>query len=136
MGLFDSLSIPASGLNAQRQRMNMIAQNLANAQTTRTEQGGPYQRKIMVLGTPTSFRSELQAAGVEVKAIVSDPSPGMVIQKPGHPDADENGTLLMPNVNTVEEMVDLMAASKSYEANLSSFEALRSMMMRALDIGK
>lgn len=136
MGLFDSLSIPASGLNAQRQRMNMIAQNLANAQNTRTVEGGPYQRKIMVLGTPASFRAELEAAGVEVQAIVSDPSLGPVIHKPGHPDADENGNVRLPNVSTVEEMVNLMAASKSYEANLSSFEALRSMMMRALDIGR
>ncbi len=136
MGLFDSLEISASGLTAQRARMNMIAENLANAQSTRTKEGGPYRRKIMVLGTRSSFGGELAAAGVEIKEIVRDTSPGVTVHRPGHPDADEKGYVSYPNVNTVEEMVDLMAASKSYEANLSAFEALRSMALRALEIGR
>jgi flagellar basal-body rod protein FlgC len=136
MGIFDALKISASGLAAQRTRMDMVAQNLANAQTTRTAAGGPYRRKMVVLEAAKGFRDALAGAGVNVGKIVEDSSPFTELTQPGHPDADAKGMVRYPNVNPVNEMVDMVAASRSYDANLSAFETLRGMAMKALEIGR
>jgi flagellar basal-body rod protein FlgC len=136
MGIFDSLQISASGLTAQRTRLDVAALNLANVQTTRTPEGGPYRRKMVVLAQQRGFRDALAGAGVEVEKIVPDQTPFLEISQPGSPDADARGMVKLPNVNPVNEMVDMTAASRSYEANLSAFETLRSMALKALEIGR
>ncbi len=147
MAFLDSLNISGSGLTAQKLRMQVVAQNLANAQTTRTEEGGPYRRKLVVLSERNrtdAFSTELNAsisgkasaAGVEATAIVEDADDFKLEYDPTHPDADENGYVQLPNVNTVEEMVDIMSASRLYEANVTAFNAMKEMAAKALEIGK
>jgi flagellar basal-body rod protein FlgC len=146
MDLFHSLQISASGLQSQRTVITVIAENLANAQTTRTEEGGPYMRKRAILSpvpiSPGSPFFELltrklgpEAMGVKVQEIVEDPDGLKTIYDPSHPDADETGLLLLPNVNPMEEMVALMAASRVFEANVSAFNAAKSMTLKSLEIG-
>jgi flagellar basal-body rod protein FlgC len=144
MDLFHSMSISASGLNAQRTVINVIAENLANAHTTRTEEGGPYLKKEAVLSTTplSSNFADLLAyqmgqgpIGVKVVDVVEDPYGLQVIYEPSHPDADETGTVLLPNVNIMEEMVSLLNASRSYEANVTAFNAAKGMALKALEIG-
>jgi len=146
MDLFHSLQISASGLQSQRTVIAVIAENMANVQTTRTEEGGPYLRKRAIL-SPTSISpgspfSELltrhmgpEAMGVKVQDIVEDPEGLKTIYDPSHPDADETGLLLLPNVNLMEEMVALMAASRVFEANVAAFNAAKTMTLKSLDIG-
>ncbi len=147
MAFLNSLNISASGLTAQKYRMEIVAQNLANAQTTRTEDGGPYRRKLVVLSEITgtaNFAGTLRTAmnenaspgGVEVSAILEDADDFKVEYDPSHPDADADGYVRLPNVNTVEEMVDIMAASRLYEANITAFNAMKDMAAKALEIGK
>lgn len=145
MSFIDSLNISGSGLTAQKLRMEIVAQNLANANTTRTESGDPYRRKLVVLSEgPGSFSTELNASlgksssvgGVQVSQIVEDQDDFKLDYDPTHPDADANGYVRLPNVNTTEEMVDMMSASRLYEANVTAFNAMKAMAAKALEIGK
>lgn len=147
MSFFGSLDTSASGLTAQRLRLDVISQNMANASTTRTEEGGPYKRKSVVFEqvqnqTSASFSSILNQKkqsgnnGVRVVEIVEDESQGALVYDPSHPDANEEGYVQMPNVNTIDEMVNMISASRSYEANLNSFNSMKAMFTKALEIGK
>jgi flagellar basal-body rod protein FlgC len=129
------MDISASGLTAQRLRLDTIANNLANAETTRTVDGTPYRRQVPV------FREVLDGisgdlGGVEVVEIVKDQSPFRMVYDPGHPDANPEGYVLYPNVNPVIEMTDMISATRSYEANLSVMNACKSMFLKALDISR
>jgi flagellar basal-body rod protein FlgC len=143
MGLFDAFDASGSALSAERLRMDVTAENLANAQSTRTANGqGPYQRKEVVLqeagsGVGASFADSLNAArGVKVAGIVTDPTPPRKVYDPGHPDADAQGYVTMPNVNTVTEMTDLIGASRAYEANVTAMQTTKQMFARTLDLLK
>ena len=146
MGFFRSLDISASGLTAQRLRMDVISENLANISTTRTASGGPYRRRYTVFeqaGSP-SFSSALQSAmdsgysgaGVRVSAIQEDPSEFKMVYDPTNPDAGADGYVRMPNVNVETELVDMIGANRAYEANVTAMNALKSMAVKALEIGK
>ncbi len=136
MGMFDSLRIAASGMTAGRLRMDVIADNLANAQSTRGPDGTPYKRKEVVLqaGGGTSFDDVLR--GVRVAGIVEDATPGQRVYDPGHPDADAQGYVTMPNVSSVTEMVDLIDTSRGYEANVQTMNAAKQMFTKALEVLK
>ncbi|VFU16024.1 Flagellar basal-body rod protein FlgC [anaerobic digester metagenome] len=133
MDLFTAMDISASGMRAQRTRMNVISSNMANAQTTRTDAGGPYQRRDVVF-RENSFENQL--ASVEVESIISDPTPGKRIYDPHHPDADEQGYVSLPNVNLMEEMVNMVGASRAFEANTTAIKAQKDMALKALEIGR
>lgn len=136
---FDILRISASALAAERLRMNVAALNLANANVMKTPEGGPYQRKTVVfeplLAGMAPIADGIDAAPVEAK-VVTDRRPGETRYEPSHPHADENGIVRMPNVNSMYEMVDLMTASRAYEANLSAIRVYREMMQRTLQMGR
>lgn len=143
MKLFSSLETSASGLTAQRLRLDLIASNLANAESTRTEDGQVYRRKVAVFsprGKGPSFRNMLSSelsslpTGVQVTGVAEDTSPLRQVYMPGHPDADQAGYVTYPNVDVVTEMVDMMTATRSYEANVTAIEAARAMMQKALDM--
>lgn len=147
MGLFDAIDISASGMAAERLRMDVIAENLANAQTTRAPDGGPYRRKAVVLEEARGgggFAGQLAGAlgapagaapaGVEAVAIVPDATPPRRVHDPGHPDADADGYVLMPNVDSVTEMVDLIGASRAYEANLTAMQTSKSIFTKTLEL--
>lgn len=146
--MFSTFNISASGLTAQRLRMDIIADNIANVNTTRTEEGGPYRRKVPVfqqngsINQMGSFKNMLKKAGssdgggVEVAAINEDKSPFKQIYNPQHPDADEDGYVLMPNVDIVTEMVDMIDATRAYEANVTVLNTSKSMALKALEIGR
>lgn len=143
MNFFDSLAISASGLSAQRLRMNLIASNMAHVNTTRTENGEPYKRKDVVFEAvqPENFEDVLdgrlsEGGGVNVAQIIEDDKPFVEKYDPGHPDADENGYVRLPNVNIVEEMVNMISASRSFEANATAIRATKDMANVALEIGK
>lgn len=147
MGFFTSLDIGASGLTAQRLRMDTISQNIANINTTRTENGTPYRRREVILEErkgSDSFASILSGEsnklndgqGVRVSKIVEDSSDFRKVYDPGHPDADQDGYVSMPNVDIVTEMVNMISATRSYEANVTSINATKSMALKALEIGK
>jgi flagellar basal-body rod protein FlgC len=146
MSIFKSMNISATGLTAERLRMDIISKNIANANTTRTLAGTPYRRQMVVFEEQgeNSFEAMLQKAkgdsvignGVEVAEIVEDQSDFKRIYNPGHPDADDEGYVLMPNVDVVTEMINLMTASRSYEANVTSLNTAKSMAMKALEIGR
>jgi flagellar basal-body rod protein FlgC len=148
MGLFDAINASGSGLTAERMRMDVTSENLANAETTKAANGQPYRRKQVVLqeagGSNTDFASVLSsvqgggggstANGVKVSGIVEDSSPLKRIYDPGHPDADRNGYVTMPNVNTVTEMTDLISSSRAYEANVTAMQTAKTMFSRTLDL--
>ena len=154
MGYMDTLATSASGMTAERLRMDVVANNLANVNTTRTPGGGPFRRQQVALAPAgTSFGETLAhlssadsddgadgggdiAGGVQVSGIVPDNSPFKRVYQPGHPDADRQGYVNMPNVDTVTEMVDMMSATRAYEANVSAVGAVKSMAMKALEIGR
>lgn len=144
MNFLDSLNISATGLSAQRIRMNLISSNLANVNTTRTETGEPYKRKDAVFETiraDNDFQTVLGeqtqvAGGVHVANIVEDQRPFIEKYDPGHPDADENGYIQLPNVNIVEEMVNMISASRSFEANATAIRNTKDMVGVALEIGR
>ncbi len=147
MGIFSALDISASGLTAQRVRMDTISQNIANANTTRTADGTPYRRREVVFeerSDSNSFSQALETAsnklnggnGVRVSSIVEDPTEFKKVYDPGHPDADAEGYVNMPNVDIVTEMVNMISATRSYEANVTSVNATKSMALKALEIGK
>jgi flagellar basal-body rod protein FlgC len=136
----DGMSISASGLSAQRTRLNVIAENLANANTTRTESGGPYRRRVTRLESEApSFAALLSSApqlrGVKVGGVVQIPETRRQYM-PGHPDADKDGYVEMPNVNPVLEMTDMLAATRAYEANVTAIQSLKSMAQKALELGR
>ncbi len=141
MKLGDIVDIAVSGLLAQRSRMAVTASNVANAETTRTAEGGPYRRRDPVFetaGVAGPFASRLDRAmrGVEVTRVVQDPRPPETRFDPGHPDADADGFVAFPRVNVVEEMTNMLSASRSYEANLLIINKVRSMSRAALQIGR
>lgn len=139
MSFLTGFDVAASGLSAQRSRLNVTASNLANAETTKTENGGPYlRRQVTFTAGRTEFASALDGAvqRVNVTAVTEDTtSPTRMVFDPGHPDARPDGYVEMPNVNVVEEMTEMITASRSYEANATSFETLKKMALRALSIG-
>lgn len=137
MDLISGIDITASALSAQQTRLDIVAQNIANAQTTRTASGGPYQRQVVSFETELVKRTDgspLQT--VHVGSITSDPTPGQQVYDPQHPDAGPNGMVTMPNVNLAYEMVDLLTATRAYEANLSFAKDARELAMKTLEIGK
>jgi flagellar basal-body rod protein FlgC len=143
MSFLTSLDIGKNALSAQRLRMDVITQNIANAETTRTTDGGPYRRQLVVFEERTSFkqllgdkRKKLNYEGVNVAAVVKDESDFVPVYDPTHPDANEDGYVMMPNVDRTKEMLDLMAATRSYEANITAINAVKAMATRALQIGK
>ena len=145
MDFFSALDTSASGLSAQRIRMNVISSNLANIHTTRTPEGGPYQRKDVVFaagGQASDFNSMLRdrmadpSTPVEVVGVVNDTKEPLLKYDPQHPDADDSGYVALPNINLMEEMVNLLSATRSYEANVSAIKASKSMIQKALEIGK
>jgi flagellar basal-body rod protein FlgC len=140
-GVFSAMEVAASGLSAERSRMNLVAGNLANARTTRTEEGGPYKRLDPVFSakpvSPGSFDPVLKRVEtVQLSEVRPDTSPGALVYEPGHPDANAEGYVEYPNVNVVTEMVNMMTASRAYEAGVTSIESLKSMARAALRIGK
>jgi flagellar basal-body rod protein FlgC len=142
MSLFGVLSIGASGMAAQRTRAELLVENLANAETTRTPEGGPYRRKDAVfqsssIESPFSsvFASQLESAGgVSVADIVTDNTEPERRYMPGHPDADKDGYVAFPKINSAEDMVDLMNASRSYQANVSAIAAVKDMIQKSIDL--
>lgn len=143
MDLFNSMRISSSALQAQRTRLDTISSNLANMETTRTPEGGPYKKKDVVFRpVGTSFEERLErslrgaAQGVRVERIVADESPPKMVYDPAHPDADDGGYVAMPNINLMDEMVDMMSASRAYEANVTVVKASKRMALKALDIGR
>jgi flagellar basal-body rod protein FlgC len=146
-GFSASFAITASALTAERLRMDVISNNIANANTTRTAEGGPYIRERVVFApridaTPAfapllaNMTPQGLPVGVRVIGITKDPSPPRMVYDPGHPDANSEGYVAYPNVNAVNEMVDLISASRAYEANITVFNATKSMALQALTIGK
>ena len=144
MDFFTAMDVSASAMSAERTRMNLISSNLANAQTTRTPEGGAYRRKDAVFtATPLEkgFRSALERAGggvrkVAVSGIVEDSQPPRLQYDPQHPDADPQGYVALPNVNVVEEMADMITATRAYEANVNAAQAARNMAMKTLELGR
>jgi len=144
MSLFDSLSVSASGMSAQRMRAALLVENIANSETTRTPEGGPYRRKDAIFTTDqvgSAFGSELDAqlgasTGVRVAGISVDNSAPEKRYLPGHPDADANGYVAMPKVNPAEDMVDLMGANRSYQANVAAMSAVKDMIQKSIDLLK
>jgi flagellar basal-body rod protein FlgC len=133
MGFMHIMDVSATGLSAQRIRIGSISSNLANAQTTRTEEGGPYKRKDVLF---EQIMKGEHAGGVRVQKIVPDEKPPVLKYEPDHPDANEEGYVAYPNVNPIEEMVNMLEASKSYEANAMVFETAKQLALRALEIGR
>ncbi len=145
MDFFSSMRVSASGLEAQQRRMNTISSNIANAETTRTEEGGPYKRKDAVMTATTDKESfgeilkdqlDQQVQGVLVDEVHEDTAPPRMVYNPNHPDANDEGYVAMPNVNTVEEMANMISAQRSYEANVTAMNAAKAMAAKALEIGK
>ncbi|MFH0925109.1 MAG: flagellar basal body rod protein FlgC [bacterium] len=147
MSFFQGLKISASGLTAQRERMNVISSNLANINTTRTPEGGPYRKKVVIFEAQPQkmdFEQILKGAGakkktlcgVMVREVREADTPPRIVYDPNHPDADELGYLAMPNVNMIEEMVDMLSATRSYEANLTVIDDAKKMAMKAIEIGR
>ena len=148
MGLFDAIGISGSGLSAERLRMDVTAENLANAQSTRGADGQPYRRKEVILQQADgNFESALRRAsasgpvgaapaarGVEVAQIVEDQTPNRQVYDPGHPDANPQGYVEMPNVDPVTEMVDLISSSRAYEANVTAMQTAKSMFSKTFDL--
>ena len=147
MEMLSTFEISASALTAERLRMDVIANNIANANTTRTAEGGPYRRQNVVfvprgekaeffLPLPAMVKDRQPGEGVKVQGVYTDPAPPRLVYDPGHPDARPDGYVEMPNFNIVTEMVDFMTATRAYEANLNVMSSAKGMIMRTLDILK
>ena len=147
MGPFDMLKVSASALSAERQRSEVIAANMANAETTHTESGGPFRRKEVVFSSASnaSFHLAFTSAGgnpshntgaVRVSQVVDDPTPPVMRYEPGHPDADKDGFVAYPAINPVQEMVDLMGSTRAYQLNASAVSAAKQMIQQSIDILK
>jgi flagellar basal-body rod protein FlgC len=142
MSLFSLLSVSASGMSAQRARAELLVENLANAETTRTPEGGPYRRKDAVFETDPAespfasiFESQInRPAGVRVADVVVDDREPERRYLPGHPDADKNGYVAFPRINPAEDMVDLMGATRGYQANVAAISAVKDMIQRSIDL--
>jgi len=144
---FSAMDISTTGLITQRYRMNIASENLANIESTRTANGTTYRRKQVIMGAVGNneqFIHMLMGArvsmpmtgGARILDVVEDPSPLRMVHKPGHPDADENGQVAMPNVNAILEMADILSATRAYEANTTAFSAAKGMISKALDLAK
>lgn len=148
MRVFNSFEISGSGLTAQRLRMDVVANNIANVNTTRTAEGGPYKRQRVVFEprreesqfllplAGEAKRKQMTTQGVRVVAVSSDPAPARRVYDPGHPDADVQGYVNMPNITLVNEMVDMISATRAYEANIAALNSAKSIAAKALEIGK
>ena len=146
MSFLSSFDISASGMTAERQRLDIAAENISNAETTRTASGGTYRRKMVVLQEvpATSFRTRFNSllnrtaskGGVKVTEVIEDQRDLNPVYNPDHPDANEEGYVMMPNVDLVKETIDGMSATRAYEANITAFNAMKLMAQKALDIGK
>ena len=141
MNFLLSLETSASGLYVQRKRMDIIAGNLANIETTRTTEGGPYRRKMVVMSTNQPVRGfgdiyNMLVEGAQIEDIVEDQSPFKKVYNPGHPDADDEGYLLKPNIDLVVETTNMMMARRAFEANIAAIKATRKMAIKALEIGR
>lgn len=137
MNLISGIDVTADALTAQRTRLDIVAQNIANAQTTRTATGGPYQRQVVSFETELLKRSDgTTAETVKVGGITPDSTPGQRVYNPQHPDAGPDGMVTMPNVNLAYEMVDLITATRAYEANLSFAKDAKTLAQKTLEIGK
>ena len=141
MNFLKSLETSASGLSAQRKRMDIIASNLANIETTRTDKGGPYRRKMVVMRTKEMdqdfnemFNSSVK--GVQIDEIVEDQAPFKRVYNPSHPDADSDGYLSKPNVDLIVETTNMLMARRAFEANIAAIKATRQMVIKALEIGR
>jgi len=141
MNFLKSLETSASGLSVQRKRMDIIASNLANIETTRTDKGGPYRRKMVVMRTKEMdqdfnemFNSSVK--GVQIEDIVEDQAPFKRVYNPSHPDADSDGYLSKPNVDLIVETTNMMMARRAFEANIAAIKATRQMVIKALEIGR
>jgi flagellar basal-body rod protein FlgC len=144
MDFFTAINVSSSGLSAQRTRLNVASSNLANVETTRTAEGGPFRRRQVILSAvpfsnafKDAQRADMhdQTHTVEVTSIEADDSEPRLVYKPDHPDAREDGYVAMPNINPVSEMVDLLSTSRSYEANVSALKAAKTMALEALKLG-
>lgn len=137
-GIFEVFNIATSGLGAERTRLQSIATNMANARTTRTAEGGPYKRQVPVFEAEELNESGEGTPGarVVVSEVLQDARPPIRVHDPGHPDADADGYVLYPDINVLQEMVDLMTTSRAYEANANVVEATRDMALQALQIGR
>ncbi len=145
MDLLKSMKISSSGLSANRKRMEAISSNIANAQTTRTPEGGPYRRKEVVLGAEPARENfseildgqiDAQSQTVHVTEVISSDDPPIMKYDPSHPDANNEGYVAMPRVNVMKEMADMISAQRAYEANISAINTAKSMALKALEIGK
>lgn len=146
MALLRAMEISTSALTAQRFRMDVIAENLANAEVTRTANGGPYRRRVVTMGSRTDqatfaehmngFTQDKIGSGVRIAAVGEDMSDFKMVYEPNHPDANAEGYVSYPNVDTVTEMVDMMSASRSYEANVTAFTTTKNMALKALELGR
>ncbi|MHB1419350.1 MAG: flagellar basal body rod protein FlgC [Bacillota bacterium] len=139
MKLLDTLAISASALSAERLRLELIAGNIANMNTTRTDEGGPYRRKEPIFAERLDEAiqsSGAKGSGVKVLGIAEDQSPPRLVYDPTHPDARSDGYVEMPNINIINEMVDMMTATRSYEASVAVVNATKSMATKAMEIGK
>lgn len=141
MNFLKSLETSASGLYAQRKRMDIIASNLANIETTRTEKGGPYRRKMVVMGTKEIDQDfdkmfNYSVKGVQIEDVVEDQTPFKKVYNPSHPDADSNGYLYKPNVDLIVETTNMLMARRAFEANIAAIKATRQMIIKALEIGR
>lgn len=149
MKVFASMAVSASALTAEKKRIDVISQNMANINTTRTPEGGPYQRRRVVFSeilqdssanrfvkVPARLSPGASTGGVQVSQVVRDNTPARMVHDPTHPDADADGYVAMPEIDLVSEMVDLMTASRAYETNVQVLNITKSLALRALDIGK
>lgn len=140
MKIFNSMAISGSALTAEKLRLDIVANNLANINTTRTPQGGPYRRQIALfaqnLEKAAGLKTKARPSGVRVAHIAHDPSPPKLVYEPDHPDADDEGYVALPNVDVVKEIVDMFTASRSYEANVTVLNAAKNMFLKALEIGR
>lgn len=143
MNIFTAMQVSSSGLKAQRTRLNVISTNMANMETTKTPEGGPYRKKDVffeavrtAVDRESGVRGEDGVREVDVYDVAPSPRPFRMVYDPEHPDADETGTVLMPNVNPMEEMVDMMAATRAYEANVTAVKSAKRMALKALEIGR
>ncbi len=145
MDFFDAMAVSSSAMSAERTRMNLISGNMANASSTRTPEGGPYKRKDAVFSAvpvKSSFSTTMERlkstppGGVEISRVIEDTSPPRLQYDPTHPDADTQGFVAMPNVNVVEEMTDMITASRAYEANVTAAQVAKSMALKTLDLGR
>ena len=147
MDFFSAMDISTTGIIVQRYRMNVVAENLANIESTRTANGGPYRRKQVVMSAVDGRKPFLDVfmgmqdatpalAGARITNIVEDPTPFKRVHRPGHPDADKDGYVIMPNVNPVLEMSDILLATRAYEANITAFSTAKSMIAKAMELAK